>query len=145
MSEIRIIEAFPDPAPKVPNVTESSIRQRRRRWWQIGGEDVSHVSIDVGYETDFGSSSTSSLDESSNKPSRNRGVFVAPEAAEVYRPVQGFEGAHRFDPAAKWTDEEEKNLVRKLNWKIALPACVMFFALQLDRGNISQALSDNML
>lgn len=33
----------------------------------------------------------------------------------------------------------------QLDWKIALPACIMFFALQLDRGNITQALSDNML
>lgn len=33
----------------------------------------------------------------------------------------------------------------QLDWRIALPACLMFFALQLDRGNITQALSDNML
>jgi hypothetical protein len=33
----------------------------------------------------------------------------------------------------------------QLDWLIALPACIMFFALQLDRGNITQALSDNML
>ena len=33
----------------------------------------------------------------------------------------------------------------QLNWYIAVPACIMFFALQLDRGNITQALSDNML
>jgi len=33
----------------------------------------------------------------------------------------------------------------QLDWRIALPACIMFFALQLDRGNITQALSDNML
>lgn len=37
----------------------------------------------------------------------------------------------------------KKNL--QLDWRIAFPACLMFFALQLDRGNISQALSDNML
>ncbi|KAG5951733.1 hypothetical protein E4U53_002382 [Claviceps sorghi] len=114
MSEIRNIEAFPDPTPKVPKVTESSIRERPRKWWQIGGEDISHVSIDAGYDTDFRSSSTSSVDASSHKPSKNKGIFVAPEAVEVYKPVEGFEGAHRFDPAAKWTDEEEQILVRKV-------------------------------
>ncbi|KAG5981306.1 hypothetical protein E4U55_003083 [Claviceps digitariae] len=145
MSGIGHIEAFPDLKHKGPKVTESSLRERPRKWWQIGGEDVSHVSIDAGCGTDFPSSSTSSLHEASNKPSNNKGIFIAPEALEVYKPVKGFEGAHRFNPAAKWTDEEEQKLVRKLNWKIALPACIMFFALQLDRGNISQALSDNML
>jgi hypothetical protein len=35
--------------------------------------------------------------------------------------------------------------VRKLDWRVALPACIMFFALQLDRGNITQAISDTML
>ena len=33
----------------------------------------------------------------------------------------------------------------QLDWKIALPLCIMFVALQLDRGNITQALSDKML
>jgi len=32
-----------------------------------------------------------------------------------------------------------------MDWRICAFACLMFFALQLDRGNISQALSDNML
>ncbi|KAG6012368.1 hypothetical protein E4U43_007826 [Claviceps pusilla] len=145
MPEIRNIEAFPVPKAKSPKVTENSIRQRPRKWWQVGGEDVSHVSIDAGCGTDLSSISTSSLNETSNKPSKNKGIFASPEALEVYRPVEGFEGTHRFNPAAKWTDEEEKKLIRKLNWKIALPACIMFFALQLDRGNIAQALSDNML
>ena len=35
--------------------------------------------------------------------------------------------------------------VFQLDIKICAWACLMFFALQLDRGNIVQALSDNML
>lgn len=41
--------------------------------------------------------------------------------------------------------EEEKKLVRKLDIRVAAVACLCFAALQLDRGNISNALSDNML
>lgn len=36
-------------------------------------------------------------------------------------------------------------LINKLDWKITLWACVAFFALDLDRGNISQANTDNFL
>jgi hypothetical protein len=53
-----------------------------------------------------------------------------------YRPADHLEGLHRYD--------EETRLVRKLVYRICSFACLMFFALQLDRGNISQALSDNM-
>lgn len=32
-----------------------------------------------------------------------------------------------------------------MDWKVTSWVCLMFFALQIDRGNIAQALSDNML
>ncbi|KAJ3177064.1 hypothetical protein HDU85_006431 [Gaertneriomyces sp. JEL0708] len=63
----------------------------------------------------------------------------------LYKPRDDYEGAHRWDPKASWTHEEEKKLVRKIDWKIMSFVCLMFFALQIDRGNISQALSDNFL
>ncbi|KND02532.1 uncharacterized protein SPPG_09076 [Spizellomyces punctatus DAOM BR117] len=65
--------------------------------------------------------------------------------ANHYQPRADYEGRHRWDPKASWTAEEEKKLVRKIDLRIMLFVCLMFFALQLDRGNISQALSDNML
>ncbi|KAI9719788.1 MAG: hypothetical protein M1812_003276 [Candelaria pacifica] len=63
----------------------------------------------------------------------------------LYKPIDTYEGKHRYDPEFQWEPKEEKKLVRKLDIKICSWVCLMFFALQLDRGNISQALSDNML
>ncbi|KAJ4368812.1 hypothetical protein N0V83_005894 [Neocucurbitaria cava] len=62
-----------------------------------------------------------------------------------YRPIDSYEGLHRYDPDFQWEPEEEKRVVRKIDKRICTWVCLMFFALQLDRGNISQALSDNML
>lgn len=36
-------------------------------------------------------------------------------------------------------------LINKIDWKITLWACTAFFALDLDRGNLSQANTDNFL
>ena len=36
-------------------------------------------------------------------------------------------------------------IIIQIDYRICSWVCLMFFALQLDRGNISQALSDNML
>lgn len=98
------------------------------------------------------------------------GVIAVGGNLDSYRPIPEYEGAHRFDPTYEWTENEEKRLVRRvcaptisstlpmlwsshadllcylqLDYKICSFVCLMFFALQLDRGNISQALSDNML
>ena len=70
---------------------------------------------------------------------------VGTRLQKYYAPIDNYEGRHRYDPKAKWTPEEEKRLVRRLDWRICSWCCLMFFALQLDRGNITQALSDNML
>ncbi|KAJ9353404.1 hypothetical protein DTO027B9_5331 [Paecilomyces variotii] len=74
--------------------------------------------------------------------------FLNPEAAEYWRKVYEncqYECRHVFDPHITWSEEEEKRLVRKLDWRVCLWACVMFFGLQVDRGNLTQAVSDTFL
>ena len=64
---------------------------------------------------------------------------------KYYQPIDSYEGRHRYDPKATWSIAEEKALIRRLDIRVCAYCCLMFFALQLDRANISQALSDNFL
>ncbi|KAA8911561.1 major facilitator superfamily domain-containing protein [Sphaerosporella brunnea] len=101
---------------------------------------------EVGVTNGPNSSSSSSLPEYSLVD--EGGVFgnsTNTALKNYYKPIDSYEGAHRYDPTATWSEQEEKAIVRKIDWRIASWCCLMFFALQLDRGNISQALSDNML
>lgn len=68
-----------------------------------------------------------------------------------------------FDPNFRWTWREENSVRRKVDWKIMVSriypgrpiwsnvdkcqvwVCVMFAALNIDRNNIQNAVSDNML
>ncbi|KAM0604208.1 hypothetical protein ACHAP1_005905 [Verticillium nonalfalfae] len=43
----------------------------------------------------------------------------------------------------QWTEEEEKKLLRKIDFVVMPLLIAGFFALQLDRGNIGNALTDN--
>ncbi|KAF1938119.1 MFS general substrate transporter [Clathrospora elynae] len=95
--------------------------------------------------------SASNSDTSVNKPGflgkgRYGTTFVSQGLGKDHgRPVESYEGIHRYDPEFEWEPEEEKKIVRKIDKRICTWVCLMFFALQLDRANISQALSDNML
>ncbi|GJE86200.1 MFS general substrate transporter [Phanerochaete sordida] len=85
--------------------------------------------------------SKADLDAIATQPS----VFDDATTLETYRPPAAYENTHRFDPAARWTWREELRVIRKIDWRVSLWAFIMFFALDLDRTNISQANTDNFL
>ncbi|KAI9840109.1 MAG: hypothetical protein M1837_001913 [Sclerophora amabilis] len=91
------------------------------------------------------SSESLSVDDEEVKHGTRRESSRPDDLAKFYAPIDDYEGRHRFDPTAEWTEGEEKRLIRRLDYKICSWACVMFFALQLDRGNINQALSETFL
>ncbi|KAM0316287.1 hypothetical protein ACHAO8_003308 [Botrytis cinerea] len=91
-------------------------------------------------------STASDSDEDGSAFAKN--PFLDPDVRDhwtaVYEKSQ-YECRHAFDPNFTWTEEEERRLVRRLDWRVCLWACVMFFGLQVDRGNLTQAVADNLL
>lgn len=84
----------------------------------------------------------------SNDTKFQENPFLDPDVATHYRGLYEkaqYECRHVFDPSLEWTPAEEKAIVRKLDWRVSLWACVAFAALNIDRKNIAQAVSDNML
>jgi hypothetical protein len=55
------------------------------------------------------------------------------------------EGRDHFDPKFEWTANEERKVLRKTEVRVVCVAFFLFFALDMDRGNLSNALSDNFL
>lgn len=74
-----------------------------------------------------------------------RSVYDDPKLAKYYWPKPEYENLHRFDVNARWTHREEKALVRKIDWRVMLWTAISFSALNLDRGNLTQANTDNFL
>lgn len=70
--------------------------------------------------------------------------YVAQYYSEVYEKSQ-YECRHLFDPDFTWTEEEEKKTVWKNDWYVTFWTFIMFTALDFDRSNIAQALSDDLL
>ncbi|KAM0745698.1 major facilitator superfamily transporter [Meredithblackwellia eburnea MCA 4105] len=65
--------------------------------------------------------------------------------AEVVPPHESYEGFRLWDPNATWTAAEEKKVRWIIDLRLLTMLCFMFIGLQLDRGNLSNALTDNFL
>ncbi|EGW31204.1 uncharacterized protein SPAPADRAFT_72059 [Spathaspora passalidarum NRRL Y-27907] len=71
-----------------------------------------------------------------------------PQVEEYYHKVYSscnYECYSEFDPQFEWTEDEEKKIVKKLDYRVAYAACIMFIGLNIDRGNLGQAVTDNFL
>ena len=93
--------------------------------------DIEHTTFTIDPELKQVSSEYSSSDDVSKevrKPEYNdRDAFIGGGSLEAYEPIPEYEGRHRYDPKAQWTEEEEKKLVRKLDYRICSWVCLMFF------------------
>ena len=64
-----------------------------------------------------------SLSETSNDPilkdddrkDLETPAFQEEHARDCYAPIDSYEGRHRYDPTAQWTEAEERVLVRKVS------------------------------
>lgn len=74
-----------------------------------------------------------------------RSVFDDPNLAGFYLPRSDHENFRRFDISERWTYREEAAVKRKTDVRIFLWILVMFFALNIDRGNLGNAVADNLL
>lgn len=93
-------------------VREREVSFKPRKAWKLGGEDRSYVPIDAGYPDSLTSSSSSDIE--TNTHPNGASVFDDAAAAEFYKPIEKYEGRHRFDPSAQWTAAEEKKLLSKV-------------------------------
>lgn len=72
-------------------------------------------------------------------------VFDDPDTAAYYTPPPTYENAHRFDAKFRWTWGEELPLVTRLDCTVTVWAMMLWFIVDLNKGNLSQANSDNFL
>lgn len=98
--------------------SDEGTRHRANPWWRFGGEDRSFVPVNV-LSTAKSTRSSSDEDEHANENTIYGSVFSDSRAQEFYKPIEKYEGRHRFDMHATWTEEEENKLVRRVG------ACIL--------------------
>ncbi|GAV51538.1 hypothetical protein ZYGR_0AE00150 [Zygosaccharomyces rouxii] len=110
-------------------IPQQELKQEYHENKQYITEDIEQLSTD------------SSINDSAN-------IFEDPEVANYYSSIyekSHYECRHLFDPDLTWNQKEEKRVIRKNDWYVTFWTFLMFTALDFDRSNISQALSDDML
>lgn len=94
---------------------------------------IEHTAFTINSDAKVQSECFSSDDVSNEIKKRehsNRVAFVGGGTLAAYEPIPEYEGRHRYDTKAQWTGEEERKLVRKLDYRICSWVCLMFFGKQ---------------
>ncbi|KAL9019120.1 MAG: hypothetical protein Q9185_003594 [Variospora sp. 1 TL-2023] len=99
-----------------------------------------HRDMKIGEDNSLGITRATASEEENH----GKSVDPDPESDDVSL-NNYYVSRHRYDPTATWSKDEEQPLIRKLGIRVCAYCCLLFFALQLDRGNISQAFSDTFL
>lgn len=76
-------------------------------WWKFGGRDRIFIPT---------------REETSKREPEDESVFSNVKARDIYKPIEKYEGRHRFDVNATWSDNEEKKLVRRVRMPVYLQA-----------------------
>ncbi|KAH8647783.1 major facilitator superfamily domain-containing protein [Xylariales sp. PMI_506] len=117
-----------------PSVKDTPVAQVKSEESPQSQTDLENESLSDRSTSDYGSSAEH--------------VFSNSAVAAYWRGVYdkaNYENRHRFDPELTWTAEEERKVVKKIDFRIMVWAWVMFCALDIHRRNINRAISDNML
>lgn len=69
----------------------------------------------VEYDVNYESKDASSLESSSPPTDNYERAFQTNGLENYYKPIENYEGAHRYDPDFKWTASEERNVLRKVS------------------------------
>lgn len=103
------------------SASDEGPRLRANPWWRFGGKDRSFVPVNVPSTTKSARSSSDD-DEHAHESTIYGSVFSDSRAQDFYKPIEKYEGRHRFDMHATWSEDEEKNLVRRVSTCILGPA-----------------------
>ncbi|ODV63520.1 putative allantoate permease [Ascoidea rubescens DSM 1968] len=112
----------------------------------MAGENRDKKDFDVVVNSP--ASSLAEIDLSDLDDDLKKNPFLDPKIADYYRLLyeqRRYECRAHFDPYYVWDEDEEKKLIRKLDYKVTFLACLMFAALQLDRYNLKTVTADNFL
>lgn len=75
------------------------------------GYDAKDIEIAKGAVDETTSSKSASL----RLGESDGGVLAVGGNIDSYKPIENYEGAHRYDPHYQWTEGEEKRLVRRVS------------------------------
>jgi hypothetical protein len=87
------------------------------------GDDKYLASVDTKDIAALESPSSSEESGSEDEYDLAKNPFLDPDVAAYWRQVYEdaeYECRHIFDPTFTWTEEEEKRVIRKLDWRVCL-------------------------